>query len=262
MPFTSHWHALTKASTVINPILKHISEHGITPIYIPSLGFTDAIDHKRIRFNASHLTKEKLSNFPIFAWSRTPVIVSDEMTNMRRILVQGTEALNTGVTYPINYAAGTFTLNWAILFNNITDLEEFEVVYTSEKIFSNFREFRVFIPPLFAFSRLKEEDRAIYVGTEWEMFSNVDTNKLNDYVQFSLTGTARLTFPVLSITDIDLPLLKELELNFYTDLDMTQEDSSFLYQKGFNDNGKLVEGTILQNSKVEQLIYHRVKKEQ
>lgn len=261
MPIKSQWHALTKASTVINPILKYITGLGITPMYVPSLGFTDAIDHKRIRFNSAHLPQDKLSNFPIFAWSRTPVVVSDEMTNMRRILVQGIEALNTGVPYPLNYAAGTFTLNWAILFNNISDLEEFEVVYTSEKLFSDFREFRVYIPPLCAFSRLKEEDRGIYVGTEWQMFTNVDTNKLNDYVQFSLTGSARLTFPVLSITEIDLPLLKELELSFYSDLEMAEKRESFLFQKGYNDEGKLVEGTILQTDQIEQMLYHRLKED-
>lgn len=219
MPFDSHWHALTKASVIMVPMLKHIKESGITPVYTPSLSFGDAINQKRINFKASDIPKEKESNFPLFAWSRTPVVVSDEALNFRRLQVGGTYSLNTGTPFPLNTAWATFSINWLILFNNFSDFEEFEIVYTTEKLFSDFREFKVILPPLHMFSNLSEEERSITIGSEWEMFSNSETNKLNDYVQFSLSGIAKVTFLALSITDIDQEMIKQIHLGFYSDLE-------------------------------------------
>lgn len=259
MPFKSDWYALTKASTVINPVLKYIADLGFTPVFTPSLSYTDAVDHKRIRFNAEDIPKDKISNFPIFAWSRTPIVVSQEIGQMRRIKVASIEEMNTGTPYPINYAGATFTLNWMVLFNRMEDLEEFEVVYTTEKLFSNFHEYLVFLPPLYGFANLSEEERSIYVGAEWEMVSNVETSKLNDYVQFSFTGVAQFTFPALSITDIDLPKLKELELNFYSDLEYRNKRETYRFTREVSEQGDIIGGEIRQTYNTDRVIWQKLR---
>ena len=259
MPFKSDWYALTKASIVVSPILKHLASLGFTPVYTPSLSFTDAIDHKRIRFKAEDLPQEKLSNFPIFAWSRTPVTISQELNQLRRIKVASVTEMNTGTPYPLNYAGASFTLNWMVLFNRLEDFEEFEIVYTTEKLFSDFREFMIYLPALYGFANLSEEERSLYVGTEWEMLSNAELSKLNDYVQFSLTGTAQITFPALSITSIDLPLLKELELNFYSDFDCKEKQESFKFTREFNQHGEVIGGEIRQTYENDQVLWSKLK---
>lgn len=259
MPFKSDWYALTKASTVINPVIKYMKDLGFTPIFTPSLSYTDVIDHKRINFNSEDLPKEKISNFPIFAWSRTPIVVSQEIGQMRRIKVASIQEMDTGTPYPINYAGASFTLNWAVLFNRLEDFEEFEVVYTTEKLFSNLHEFLVFLPPMYGFAKLSEEERSIYVGMEWEMVSNADTSKLNDYVQFSFTGVAQVTFPALSITDIDLPKLKELELNFYSDLEFKNKRETYLFKRELSEQGEIVGGEIRQTYENDQVIWQKLR---
>lgn len=249
MPIKSHWHALTKASSIMEPMLLHLRDLGFTTVFVPSLSITDAIDHKRIRFNSEHLPKDKLSTFPIFAFSRSPVITSPETTNFRRIQVSN-DGLNTGTPYPINYASATFQISWVVLFNNITDFEEFEVVYTTEKLFSDFREYKVFIPPLFRYNDVPEEERAIYVGSEWQMFSNAELNKLNEYVQFSLSGTAQVTFPAMSITDVDLPKpqIDQLILGFYSDLQYINKEEEFKFYK--DDGDYVIEQTHKENLEI------------
>lgn len=226
MALTLPYKSIFYPSLVVDVMARHVERYGFTSVFSSNLSWRSGIENIRSAYSRDK-NSPTTPKFPIFMYSRS-ILSHSSIHGRRKFPIMG-EVTEDGLAQAMIYTNGQFDVNWVALFNNISDLEEFEAVYLAYGFIDNLTNITVDLVGNKDLSKLSEEERSFPISCEWQAPSLLEIIPDEGSKYYAFGGQATINSPVILTSDNNYSVVKEIIVSFY-DIAISEENKRYSYK--------------------------------